>query len=93
MSLNRLPTTRFFSGKEQQQRAARANLQIIMSNLSAFASLRNGKKLIHDAKSMNEQREGFTDNQINYITGIYEKVFETKGFGSCKVKHDFIKKY
>ncbi len=92
MSVDRLPQTRYFSGRDQQQRAARANLEIIMKNLNALAGLRGGEKLIQAAKSMSAQKEQFTDNQINYITGIYEKIFEANGFESCKIKHDFGKR-
>ena len=88
MSLDRLPQTRFFSGKDQQQRSARANLDIIMKNLNALAGLRKGQKLIDAAKSMNAQKEKFTENQISYIEGIYEKVFLAKDYESCNVHHD-----
>jgi cytochrome c553 len=88
MSVDRLPQTRYFSGKEQQQRAARENLKFILANLSSLKKVRGGEKLIEAAQSMSKQKENLTDNQINYIANIYEKVFKGAGYDSAPVRHD-----
>jgi hypothetical protein len=88
MSIDRVPQNRYFSGKDQQQRAARENLKFILANLNSLKKVRGGIKLIEAAESMNKQKEPFTDNQINYIANIYEKVFKGAGYDFAPVRHD-----
>jgi len=82
----------YFSGKQQQQRSARANLEFIIENKRYLLNVRNGKKHLVAALNMSDVKDDLTDNQINYVTSIYEKVMEGAGFESCKTKHDFVKK-
>ena len=86
--LKRVNTGMFDKGKEQAQRSARANLEVILTNKKWLLKVRNGARLLEAAESMNRQKEDFTPNQMSYIEGIYEKTMSGAGFDSCNLYID-----
>ena len=93
MAIDQIRSKPYFSGKQQQQRAAKANLDFILKYGDALLKVKDGDKHLKSAEGMNAQTTPFTEPQISYINGIYEKTMKGMGFPSCTVKHDFIKKY
>lgn len=72
-----------------EQRAARKTLDIINENTMDFKLPEDFKKKIG---SFSNQKTPFTDEQMSYIDGLYEKYMNFGGLPSVKVKHDFKKK-
>jgi hypothetical protein len=91
MSVDRVPQNRYFSGKDQQQRSAREKLKFILANKKYLLKVRNGSKLAYDAEDISKQKHDFTEGQLSYIDGIYEKVWKGYGEESAGVKHDIKK--
>lgn len=72
-----------------EQRAARATLTLILDNKMKF-KLPND--FLSKIRSLSNQKGDFTDNQMSYIDGLYEKYMKYGGLPSVKVKHDFKRK-
>ena len=72
-----------------EQRAAKATLSVIIENEMNFKLPEDFK---HKVESFNRQKNPFTDNQLSYIDGFYEKYMNYGGLPSVKVKHDFRKR-
>jgi len=72
-----------------EQRAAKATLEVINENKMKFKLPPEFKNKI---ESFSKQKTPFTDNQLSYIDGFYEKYMNYGGLPSVKVKHDFKKK-
>ena len=94
MPLDRINTNGFSrESRELVQNGAKAKLKIILGRRENLLKLRNGKKLVEAAESMNSSKEPLTPNQLSFIDNIYEKSWEAKGFESVKTKHDFVKRW
>lgn len=85
MPVDRLKTDRYSSDKSRAQSSARANIQIVISNINRLKR----DKDIRAAKSFYSQKEPYTPNQMSYIESLYEKVFAGANYSSCSTKHDF----
>ena len=89
--MRRMDSKYFDHGIELAQRSAKYQLEIIMANLNSLGNVRGGDKLVTAARGFNaiiQRKEKLTPNQLSFVESIYEKVFEAKGFESCKVHHD-----
>lgn len=72
-----------------EQRAAKRTLEIINENTMKFKLPETFKNKVD---SFSKQKTPFTDEQMSYIDGLYEKYMNYGGLPSVKVKHDFKKK-
>jgi len=72
-----------------EQRTARATLKLIIDNEMKFKLPADFLRTINN---LNRQKSDFTDNQLSYIDGLYEKYMKHGGLPSVKVKHDFKRK-
>ena len=78
--------SRFDKAKEQAQRLAKANLQLIRENKMNFRI--EDEKFIKLVKDLYFQDYPFTENQLSLIDGLMEKYWKIGDFGSIGVKHD-----
>jgi hypothetical protein len=88
MPVDRTPQTRYYSGKEQQQRSAREKLKFILANKKHLLNVKGGENKYSAAINFNNMKELFTDNQLSFIDGIYESTMKGAGFESVSVHHD-----
>ena len=73
------------TGKPQALRLAKQTLELIIENKMGFKLPNDFKETVY---SLHGQKEPFTDNQLSFIEGLYEKYFKLGGFQSASVKHD-----
>jgi hypothetical protein len=73
-----------------EQKTAKQVLDLIIENKMKFKLAASFLKTV---KSMYNQKEEYTPNQLSYIDGLYEKYMKAGGFESVQVKHDMKKKY
>jgi len=76
----------FDHGKEQAQRSAKAQLEMIMNNLNHLSNVRNGSVLCNRAREFNElvkRNVKLSPKQLSFVDSIYEKMWKGAGFGSC----------
>lgn len=81
--------SRFDKGKEQAQRLAKANLQLIKENKMRFRV--EDQSFIKLVKDLYYQNYPYTDKQLSLIDSLMEKYWKIGDFGSVPVKHDLQK--
>jgi hypothetical protein len=72
-----------------EQKTAKTTLNIIRDNTMKFKLSTEFKNTIN---KLAKQDSSFTENQLSFIDGLYEKYMKAGGFESVGVKHDFKRK-
>ena len=72
-----------------EQKTAKTTLNIIRENTMKF-KLR--PEFMNTVNKLDSQDTPFTENQLSFIDGLYEKYMKAGGFDSVGVKHDFKRK-
>lgn len=83
--------TSSIDGKEQAQRLAKELLKLISKNEMKFVITDQEYK--QTVESLMSQKTPYTDNQLSFIDGLYEKYMKFGGLGHVPVKHDYVKKW
>lgn len=79
--LRKISDARFYSDKEQSERAARASIEFILSQREALQKIKGGDKYLSDVTDISKSIE-LTPGQKDYIDTIYEKTMKALGFDS-----------
>lgn len=69
-----------------EQQLARKTLKIMKDNVMRFDLNDDLRRTIN---SLFYQKTEFTEEQLSYIDGVYEKYMKAGGFPSISVKHDY----
>lgn len=81
----------FEHGQELAQRSAKENLKIIMANLSALDSFKNGSYYKQKAREYNKlvsNGSKLEPEELSHVERIYEKIWEGLGEDACKTHID-----
>lgn len=76
-------------GRAQAQKSTRDSLEFIKANIGRLLRVRSGKKHYEAARRFIgklERGEQFTEGEISYIDGLYEKIWLTTNVGKSAGK-------
>jgi hypothetical protein len=89
--VDRISSPVFRRNPEQAQASAKVNLALVLANPEAVLAVRNGERLLEQAKRIDadiKRGEPFREWWYDAIEKLYEKMWKGAGYGSINVHHD-----